>query len=507
MVINKQNGFHEWPPAGSDWVPEPTTLPIRKLLVSKKMKKDAYLQNILPLASNHSHGNGRYLPIAACGSGAVYFAPHSREDNLFRLAQKFSGAFGITLILLFGTAAWGQQASTSNPKPKVRAITAFIRIDRERYKAQVGDALAMLLKVKAAFEHDKYEVQTIRVVTQPFREYVRGLGRADALAFLHGYDDFIAAESKRVGIAIPPNIGPAILATETPDDAAMADLLGEILSTTQLESSIIVAGEDGIHWNAVRAAAKVVKYAEEHSPHSQGTFNFAATAMLAPYAPYYPGAYHTGAGHQFAIGLESANVVDQVFGSTQDPKLAVQRLTETLTVHARVAERIGQEIQQQTGWAYLGFDPTPAPLKDVSIGAAIEKFTGARFGSSGTLTAASVITQAVKAVPVKQTGYAGLMLPVLEDSRLAQRWTEGSYNIDSLLAYSAVCGTGLDTIPLPGDVSEQQLARIIGDVAALAVKWHKSLTARLQPVMGRKTGEMSDFDDPFLVNAKLHPLP
>jgi uncharacterized protein (UPF0210 family) len=69
-----------------------------------------------------------------------------------------------------------------------------------------------------------------------------------------------------------------------------------------------------------------------------------------------------------------------------------------------------------------------------------------------------------------------------------------------------VCGTGLDTVPLPGDVTEAQLARIIGDVAVLAYKWKKPLTARLQPVHGRRAGELSDFDDPLLANARLQPL-
>jgi uncharacterized protein (UPF0210 family) len=69
-----------------------------------------------------------------------------------------------------------------------------------------------------------------------------------------------------------------------------------------------------------------------------------------------------------------------------------------------------------------------------------------------------------------------------------------------------VCGTGLDTVPLPGDVTEEQLVRILGDVAVLAFKWKKPLTARLQPVHGAKAGEMSAFDDPFLVNAKLQPI-
>jgi hypothetical protein len=96
---------------------------------------------------------------------------------------------------------------------------------------------------------------------------------------------------------------------------------------------------------------------------------------------------------------------------------------------------------------------------------------------------------------------------VLEDSVLAQRWSEGTLTLDALLAYSAVCGTGLDVVPLPGDVSAEQLERIIGDVASLAVKWQKPLSARLLPVAGKRAGERTEFDDPFLVNATIQPLP
>jgi uncharacterized protein (UPF0210 family) len=125
---------------------------------------------------------------------------------------------------------------------------------------------------------------------------------------------------------------------------------------------------------------------------------------------------------------------------------------------------------------------------------------------SGTLTAAATITAAIKDVKVKQTGYTGLMLPVLEDTRLAQRWSEGRISLDALLSYSAVCGTGLDTIPLPGDTSAEQLSLIISDMATLAVKWHKPLSARLLPVTGKGWGETTDFDDPFLVNATIQQL-
>jgi uncharacterized protein len=165
-----------------------------------------------------------------------------------------------------------------------------------------------------------------------------------------------------------------------------------------------------------------------------------------------------------------------------------------------------ERIDSETGWTYMGIDLSPAPAGSSSIGAAIEKLTSQPFGSSGTLTAAATITAGIKDVKVKQAGYSGLMLPILEDPRLAQRWNEGRISLDALLGYSSVCATGLDTIPLAGDTSEEQLSLIIGDMASLAVKWHKPLAARLLPAKGKEPGELTEFDDPFLVNAKIQQL-
>jgi uncharacterized protein (UPF0210 family) len=407
----------------------------------------------------------------------------------------------LLLMLLFSVAATAVAQTPDYTKPKVRAITGFVRLDRDHYASQVNEALTVLRAAKSEFEKQGYEVETIRIVTQPLGDLVRGQSDADALAFLKALDDLSVKEK------FDPNVGPAMLSDA--DDPRTMHLLAQMLSSLpNLEGNAIIAGEDGIHWKVIRESAALVHYVTELSPHSQGNFNFTATAMLKPYGPFFPGAYHTGAGKQFSIGFQGANVVQEVFARTHgDFNASVAELTKQLTVHAKVAEAIGNRVAASTGWSFMGVDPTPAPLGDVSIGAAIETYTGSRFGSSGTMTAALIITTAVKAVPVKQIGYSGLMVPVMEDKRLAQRWAEAAYTADSLLAYSAVCGTGLDTIPLSGDISEAQMVRIFGDVASLAWKWNKPLSARLQPVKGKKAGDQTEFSDPFLFNTTLHPLP
>jgi uncharacterized protein (UPF0210 family) len=200
------------------------------------------------------------------------------------------------------------------------------------------------------------------------------------------------------------------------------------------------------------------------------------------------------------LGLEGANVVADTFAQYREPLEAEKQLSAALARHLRAAEAVATKVSGSSGWTYAGIDPTPAPLGDVSIGRAIESFTGAPFGAGGTMTAAAIVTRAVKSVPVKQVGYSGLMVPVLEDNVLARRWEQGTFNIDSLLAYSAVCAGGLDTVPLPGDISEEQLARILGDVASLAYKWQKPLAARLLPAPGKKAGERTEFEDSRMAN-------
>jgi uncharacterized protein len=392
-------------------------------------------------------------------------------------------------------------ATSANAKPKVRAITGFVRLERAQYQQQLLAGLKVLRQAESEFVAAGYEVETVRITTQPLAELVSGLSDADALSFLKELDQFSVKEK------FLPNVGPGML--HDSDSPATMHLLAQALSQlSNVEGSSIIASADGIHWNVIRETAALVKYVAEHSPHSQGNFNFTATAMLQPYSPFFPGSYHTGSGQQFAIGFEGANLVQQVFARTHgNAAQATSELTRALTEHSQVAERIGKQVESETGWKFMGVDPTPAPLADVSIGAAIESYTGVKFGSSGTMAAARIITDAVKAVPVKQTGYSGLMLPVMEDKLLAQRWAEGTYNIDSVLAYSAVCGTGLDTVPLPGDITTEQMTRIFADVAALATKWNKPLSARLQPVTGKRAGERTEFDDPYLFNTLIHPVP
>jgi hypothetical protein len=125
----------------------------------------------------------------------------------------------------------------------------------------------------------------------------------------------------------------------------------------------------------------------------------------------------------------------------------------------------------------------------------------------GSLTAAAILADALDRGAWQRTGYNGLMLPMLEDSILAARTETTQFTIKDLLLFSAVCGTGLDTVPLPGDISAEMITPLLLDISALSLRLSKPLTARLMPVPGLKSGEKTFFDFDFFENGQIMDLP
>jgi uncharacterized protein (UPF0210 family) len=403
-------------------------------------------------------------------------------------------------LLVLGVAPQLRAHSSDMERPKIRALTAFINLDPAHYQTQVASTLAALQKIKAAFEKSGFEVQTLRLTTQPFPAYTRNLSEDQALALFKDLDRLVTKDT------LDTSIGPAMI--RVGDDPGEAHLLARILASTQtLEGTIVIASDDGIHFDGIREADSLIHYLAENTPESLGNFRFAAIAMVPPGAPFYPASYHLNADHTFAIGLQSANVVAAAMASTRDPEQAQKNIEASLGKWATELEALGKQAGQESGWKFTGIDLSPAPLGEISIGKAIEDFTHEPLGSSGTLAAVAIITRALANIHVTRVGYSGLMLPVLEDSVIAQRWSEGRLSLNSLLLYSSVCGTGIDVAPLPGDTSQAQIEAILRDVASLAYKWHKPLSARLLPVKGKKAGDRTEFKDPFLVNAAIQAVP
>ncbi|MBA2683193.1 MAG: DUF711 family protein [Gemmatimonadaceae bacterium] len=377
---------------------------------------------------------------------------------------------------------------------RVRTITAGVAMEHKLDRDAVVRALEMLARAKTRFEAEGYEVQTTRITMPPVIAVLDARARRAALADIAAIDALVASKGAVC------SLGPVLIADRADDD--LASWSAEMVkATTSTSFSVMVASAaGGVHARAARSAAEVMHAVAGAVPDGKGSFRFAAAANIPAGTPFFPVGWHEGTS-SLAIGMESADLVRAAFADATDVEDGRRRLTERMTTELRAVEKIASASAAGEKVRYGGIDPSPAPMGDVSIGAALEALSHVPFGDAGTLRACAVVTEVLKSIPVLQCGYAGLMLPVLEDKVLAKRAIEGRYGLRDLLLFSSVCGTGLDVVPVPGDTSMETLANIILDVAAQSVKLRKPLSVRLYLAPGAKVGDPMHVNDPLLTDA------
>lgn len=414
----------------------------------------------------------------------------SRRDALSMLAVAAIGGGAISAPL--GTSAKARNF-------RIRALTAGVSILDFADAHALDAALEFLSSAKRTFEQAGYSVQTLRIALNPLLLGASDAARSAALPKLLALDAMAAARGAVI------SIGPIFSAGESA--ASIASWAVELARATKVLSfsGSVASAARGVHRDAVMVAAKVIAALAQAGGGGIANFRFAAAACVPAGTPFFPVAYHEGPA-SLSVGLETPNLVRQAFTGLEDPGAACERLRALLNAELQPVEKIARALAERARHAYLGIDTSPAPSLDASIGSALEALTGQPFGSASTLQACAAVTAALKSVEVMTCGYSGLMLPILEDPVLAERVSEGRIRISDLLLYSTVCGTGLDVVPVPGDAAPEHLARVIGDVATLAVRLKKPLSARLFAVPGKKAGERVEFADPMLCPSKVMPL-
>jgi uncharacterized protein (UPF0210 family) len=172
-----------------------------------------------------------------------------------------------------------------------------------------------------------------------------------------------------------------------------------------------------------------------------------------------------------------------------------------------LVERVAMIAADQLKIEYAGIDTSIAPSinPDESI-VKIFELLGTRFGRTGSLAIASRLTHTIRSSLVKQTGFCGLMLPILEDAGLAKLAIRGAIDVQLLLLLSAVCGVGVDMVPVRGDIVFDDLKKLIVDVGTLSTRLSKPLQVRVLPMPGKGDGEVVEFRERFLCSSAVVPI-
>lgn len=360
---------------------------------------------------------------------------------------------------------------------EIRSVTLFC--DPDSLPVEFADFLA------AARQAFPVRVQSLRLATTPFPSW---LARETAAAAAREF----AQAWQAVGINYV-SLGPVLL-TDDPDWTA---LIPELLVAGEgVFASVEIAAPDGRLdiqrcWDMARLVQRV------STIHADGFGNLflGALAGCGPGHPFLPASYHAGGASYFAIAVESADIALEAIRGAASLEEARERLVRGIESVAAVILPEAEHLGAEFGIAFKGLDFSlaPYPTAEKSLGAALEALGIAYVGAPGGLFAAAFITEAIDRARFPRTGFSGLMLPILEDVTLARRAAAGELTLNDLLLYSAVCGVGLDTIPLPGDIAEATLAGILLDTAALSARLRKPLVARLMPLPGLRTGDPAHF--------------
>lgn len=386
--------------------------------------------------------------------------------------------------------------------PPIRTLTLGLTDSHPLSASTIKQASTLLHTASKRFTDAGYEVQTLRLSTRPVFDDLPDWSASQRLAYAQSLQRML--DDADLSFC---SLGTVYAARPTEPLEHIEQIVDILATTTALNMTVqLASGEHGLREEAALPVARVIQRLAQETDEGFGNFRFAMLACVEPGCPFFPAAYHKGV-TSLSLGLQGASIVRNALAKSPETLTQMTDCVRTaLLEQATPIVALGQKLARGQGISFGGIDLSPAPLADDSIVAALEQYSGSSLGSSGTLATAAALTAALKSTGLPTCGYNGVMLPVLEDAVLGQRWEEGVLSVHQLLLYSAVCGTGLDTIPLAGNTSTEATARLLLDVATLALRLRKPLSARLFPVHNKRAGEKTAFSSPYLTNTLIREL-
>ena len=275
-------------------------------------------------------------------------------------------------------------------------------------------------------------------------------------------------------------------------------------------SNLIVAKNKNISYNSIPIASKFIKDVSKLDNSGYNNFRVGISCNIKANTPFFP---YTYSSEELGIsaGLELPKEFIQIINSSENKDLISLR-EEIITKISPKINQINKMLTVLTNKHFIkyhgiDFSLAPYPEKGSSVAELIELLGLEQLGSNGTLFLTSYLTDILKEIQkrnnIPTTGFNGVMFSLLEDEQLGLRNNNILFSIDSLISYSAVCGCGLDMVPLPGDIFEEELNSIILDIASLSSTLDKPLGIRVLPIPTKQENEFTTFNMDFLFNTRI----
>ena len=397
---------------------------------------------------------------------------------------------------------------------RFRTISFFLTLHKN--KTQWEDALYSVKRdvdlLLPAVQKAGYTLQSIRVITNPFGEYLDLTNLQTAKADLQ-YLTELLNKFNESGIRLRFAIGAARNKEEIallPElIAAYGDLCNACVNVPLDEHGVL---DNELIEQSVYAVQQIANI----TPRGEGNFNFTVNFNCKPFIPYFPAGYHLShLPNSFVIGLETPDLLVEVLKSV--PKSphnqfyadCYRAMLQALQYHVDQVLEMLSAVKLSGKFEFAGIDSSAAPSKNCSSITKIYELMGLPyFGAAGSVEVSALLTKVFKSIQrVPLVGFSGLMLAVTEDLGLAEGTQKQYFDIRALLTYSAVCGIGLDTVPVAGNAKAESIAAIMRDTGTMAFRLNKPLTVRLFPIPNKIAGEISEFESDDLCNCRLLHIP
>ncbi len=291
-------------------------------------------------------------------------------------------------------------------------------------------------------------------------------------------------------------------------DLELINSIPEALAqTNKLCSSINVGStKTGINLDAVKLMGHIVKEAAIKTKDNNciGAGKLVVFCNAVDDNPFMAGAFH-GIGEAdtvINVGVSGPGVVrNAIKAASKDASIAdiADLIKKTAFKITRMGQLIGTKASEmlnvEFGIVDLSLAPTPA-VGD-SVAEVLEEMGLESCGAYGTTACLAILNDAVKKGGVmacnRVGGLSGAFIPVSEDQGMIRAVTNKTLNLEKLEAMTCVCSVGLDMIAIPGETSEEVIAGIIADEAAIGMVNNKTTAVRIIPAIGRKAGDRLEF--------------
>ena len=293
----------------------------------------------------------------------------------------------------------------------------------------------------------------------------------------------------------------------TAADRLLIESIPQAMNETDFICSSVNLGstKTGLNMDAVRLMGKIVKDTAIMTADrdSIGCAKLVVFCNAPDDNPFMAGAFHgvTEADAIINVGVSGPGVVRAALKRAEGENFEVlcETIKKTAFKITRVGQLVAREASKRLGIPFGIIDLSLAPTPSVgdSVAEILEEIGLERVGAPGTTAALALLNDQVKKGGVMASSYvgglSGAFIPVSEDQGMIDAVNAGALTLEKLEAMTCVCSVGLDMIAIPGDTSEETIAGIIADEAAIGMINQKTTAVRLIPVIGKGEGEVVEF--------------